>query len=59
MIPYKGHLAIDAALGAFALAAPWVFGFAGHRRARNTFLAMGMAGLSAGLLSQPSEMPAA
>ena len=58
VMPYRAHLAIDAALGAFALAAPWLFGFAGHRRARNTFLAMGAAGLSAGLLSRPNELPA-
>ena len=58
VVPYKAHLAVDAAVGAFALAAPWLFGFAGDRRARNTFLAMGAAGLSAGLLSRPNEMPA-
>ena len=58
VMPYRAHLAVDAALGAFALAAPWLFGFAGNPRARNTFLAMGAAGLSAGLLSRPSEMPA-
>ena len=58
VMPYKAHLAVDAAVGAFALAAPWLFGFAGDRRARNTFLAMGAAGLSAGLLSRPNEMPA-
>ena len=57
VMPYKAHLAIDAALGAFSLAAPWLFGFARNRRARNTFLAMGLAGLSAGLLSRPNEMP--
>ena len=58
VMPYKAHLAIDAAVGAFALGAPWLFGFAGDRRARNTFLAMGAAGLSAGLFSRPNEMPA-
>ena len=58
VMPYRAHLAIDAGLGAFALAAPWLFGFAGNRPARNTFLAMGAAGLSAGLLSRPNEMPA-
>ena len=56
VMPYKAHLVIDAALGAFALGAPWAFGFARNARARNTFLAMGAAGLVAGLLSQPNEM---
>ena len=28
VMPYKAHLVIDAALGAFALGAPWAFGFA-------------------------------
>ena len=57
VLPYKAHLAIDAAVGAFALGAPWLFGFAGDQRARNTFVAMGLMGLSAGLLSRPNEMP--
>ena len=55
VLPYKAHLALDAALGAFALGAPWLFGFARNARARNTFLAMGAAGLMAGLLSRPNE----
>ena len=59
VMPYTAHLALDAGVGAFALAAPWVFGFAGDRRARNTFLAMGVVGLLAGLLSRPEEMPPA
>lgn len=58
-MPYKGHLAIDAAVGVFALTAPWTFGFAHHARARNTFVAMGLFGLMAGLvLSRPEESPA-
>ena len=58
VMPYKYHLAIDAAVGAAALASPWVFGFGRNARARNTFLAMGVMGLCAGLLSEPTEMPA-
>ena len=53
---HRAHLVVDAALDAFALAAPWRFGFAGDRRARNTSLAMGAAGLSAGLPSCLNEM---
>lgn len=57
VMPYTAHLALDAGVGALALAAPWLFGFADDRRARNTFLAMGVVGLLAGLLSRPEEMP--
>jgi hypothetical protein len=57
VIPYKAHLAIDTFGGLTALTAPWLFGFAKNRKARNTFLVMGVFGLIAGLLSQPDEMP--
>jgi hypothetical protein len=56
-MPYKAHLAIDTLGGLTALTAPWLFGFAKNRKARNTFLVMGVFGLIAGLLSQPDEMP--
>ncbi|MGI4833254.1 MAG: SPW repeat domain-containing protein [Janthinobacterium lividum] len=58
VIPYKAHLALDTLGGLTALTAPWVFGFAQHKKARNTFLVMGVFGLIAGLLSKPEEMPA-
>ena len=58
VMAYRDHLAIDAAVGAAALVSPWVFGFEHNRAARNTFLAMGVMGLCAGLLSDPREMPA-
>lgn len=57
VLPYRAHLAFDALGGATALAAPWLFGFAKNRKARNTFIAMGIFGLIAGLLSEPEEMP--
>ena len=57
VIPYKVHLAIDTIGGLTSLTAPWVFGFAKNKKARNTFLAMGVFGLIAGLLSKPEEMP--
>lgn len=57
VMPYKVHLAIDTLGGATALVAPWVFGFAQNKKARNTFLVMGVFGLIAGLLSRPEEMP--
>lgn len=58
VIPFKAHLAADWVVGAFTLGAPWLFGFAGHKRARNTFLAMGAFGLIATFLTRPEEMPA-
>jgi len=58
VLPYKVHLTLDTLGGATSLAAPWVFGFAHNKKARNTFLAMGVFGLIAGLLSKPEEMPA-
>lgn len=57
VMPYKAHLALDAGVGLFALTAPWLFGFAQHQRARNTFLAMGIVGLAAGTMSRRDEMP--
>lgn len=59
VIPFKGHLIADTAVGLFALSAPWLFGFAGHAKARNTFLVAGVFGIMAGMLSKPEEMPSA
>lgn len=58
VMPYKAHLVLDAAVGVFALSAPWLFGFAANKRARNTFLVLGTFGILAGTLSKPEEMPA-
>jgi hypothetical protein len=57
IMPYKAHLVLDTVGGLTALTAPWLFGFAKNRKARNTFLAAGIFGLMAGLLSKPEEMP--
>jgi hypothetical protein len=57
VMPYKAHLVLDTVGGLTALTAPWLFGFAKDRKARNTFLAAGIFGLMAGLLSKPEEMP--
>ena len=57
VIPYKVHLVLDVVGGLTALSAPWLFGFAKNRKARNTFIAAGLFGLMAGLLSKPEEMP--
>ncbi|HEY8312510.1 MAG TPA: hypothetical protein VIG47_18210 [Gemmatimonadaceae bacterium] len=58
LIPFKAHLAFDAVTGVAALAAPWMFGFSNDRRARNTFLAMGITALAVTLLTRPEEMRA-
>jgi hypothetical protein len=58
VLPYKAHLAIDAITGVAALAAPWMLGFSNDRRARNTFLSMGVTALVVTLLSRPEEMRA-
>ncbi len=52
-VPYRGHLAIDAAVGVFTPTAPWTFGFSQHARARDTFLTMGLFGIMAGLVPFP------
>lgn len=57
VMPYKAHLVLDVVGGLAGLSAPWLFGFAKDRKARNTFLAAGVFGLLAGLLSKPEEMP--
>ena len=57
VVPYRTHLALDVLVSAGVLAAPWLLGFAGNARARNTFIAMGAFGLMAGLLSRPEELP--
>lgn len=58
-VPFKTHLIGDATFGSLGLAAPWLFGFASHTRARHTFLAIGALGFMASLLSRPDDMPTA
>ena len=55
-MPYKTHLILDFSVGVFSLGAPWLFGFSKNHNARTTFLAMGVTGILAGLLSKPEEM---
>jgi hypothetical protein len=57
VLPYKTHLVLDVVGGLAGLSAPWLFGFAKDKKARNTFIAAGLFGLMAGLLSKPEEMP--
>jgi len=56
LIPFKVHLALDVAVSLFSLAAPWIFGFAGNTKARNTFLAMGAVGAVVTTLTKPENM---
>lgn len=51
-------MAIEAAFGIAALAAPWLSGFARDCRARNPLLAMGLIEIVVTLLSRPEETPA-
>lgn len=51
LLTYKAHLAIDFAVGAASVAAPWMLGFAHNKRARNTLLVMGAVTFVVGVLS--------
>ncbi|MGI4022432.1 MAG: SPW repeat domain-containing protein [Janthinobacterium lividum] len=56
VIPFKIHLITDFTAGVFAISAPWIFKFAENKKARNTFLALGLTSVVASLLTQPEEM---
>jgi hypothetical protein len=59
VLPFKAHLAADAGIGLFSLAAPWLLKFSKNTAARNTFLFVGLSGLIiGGLLTQRNEMQA-
>ncbi len=55
-IPFKAHLALDAVSGVAALAAPWLAGFSDSKRARNTFIGLGIIALTVMLLTQPQNL---
>jgi hypothetical protein len=54
-IPFKVHLMIDAGAAVFGLAAPWLFGFAHNKRARNTILGLAIFELLAVAMSKKDE----
>jgi hypothetical protein len=56
VVPFKAHLAVDMVTSLFTLAAPWLFNFSHHEKARNTFLALGATGLVVSALSRSEEM---
>ncbi|WP_374164754.1 hypothetical protein [Arcticibacter sp. MXS-1] len=56
LIPFKIHLAADLTVGLFIASAPFLFGFARNKRARNAFLALGLTSIVVPLLTQNEEM---
>lgn len=56
VIPFKTHLITDFTAGVFTVAAPWIFKFAENKKARHTFLALGLTSIAASLLTQTEEM---
>ena len=54
-IPFNTHLKLDAACALLMLPMPWLLGFAGNARARNTTLAVALAELAVVALSQPDS----
>ena len=56
LLPFKQHLIIDFSVSVVAAAAPWLLGFSKKRAARNTLLAVGLAGLTAALLTDPNDI---
>ena len=55
LLPFKKHLLLDASISLLAIAAPWLLGFSKNSAARNTLVGVGLAGLSAALLTNPVE----
>ena len=59
VLPFKLHLMIDLSVSCFALAAPWLLGFAQKNVARNALMAVGALGVAASLLTGQNDKPAA
>ena len=55
VLPFKTHLVIDFSVSCVALATPWIFGFSKRKNARNALIAVGIAGLTATLLTDPKS----
>jgi len=53
LIPFRGHLMLDAAAGVFLIAAPWIFGFA--ERSWAPYVVFGLFDLAAVMLSRRTD----
>lgn len=51
VLPFRVHLAIDLGVNCAAIAAPWLLGFSGDKKARNALIVAGVLGLAATLLT--------
>lgn len=56
IVPFKVHLITDISLGVFIASAPLLFGFSHSKKARNTFLALGITSIIVPLLTKNEEM---
>lgn len=56
VMPFRIHLMLDLAGGVFGLLSPWLLGFSGNKRARNTVAAFALLELMVVALSQREEM---
>ena len=56
IIPFRTHLKLDAVGAALGIASPWLLGFSGNAKARNTVLAFFLIEALVVLLSQTDEM---
>lgn len=57
LLPYKKHLVFDAVVSTVAIAAPWLLGFSGNKKATLTSVAVGMFGYAVVALSEPENLP--
>jgi hypothetical protein len=55
LLPFRKHLLLDIAVSLFALSAPWLLGFSKNKKARNTLIGVGAAGLAAAVLTDQVE----
>jgi len=55
LLPFKKHLLLDISVSIAAIAAPWLLGFSNNTIARNTLVSVGLAGISAALMTDPLE----
>jgi hypothetical protein len=54
LLSFRAHLAVDFGINCAVIAAPWMLGFSGDRKARNNLIIAGVVGLVATLLTDPN-----